>query len=61
MTDDEDMLTFIDLHICNRLPFIHSHKPSVVFPPTTEIDDKFILVAAQSSKHRVEPHLGELP
>jgi hypothetical protein len=56
-----DARTFIDLHICDRLPFVHSHKPSIALPSAAEINDKLLLVAAQSSQYGVEAFLRELP
>jgi hypothetical protein len=54
------MQTFIDFHIRDHLPFIHSHKPSIILPPATKINDKLLLVSIKGCEYRVETFLREL-
>ena len=52
-------LTFSDLHICQILPFVHSHEPRPILSATTQINNEFLLVPAQRSKDLVEALLRE--
>lgn len=49
----------IKFHIGNCLPFIHGHKPGIVFTPATKVDNKFRLVVVQGFEHGLEPCKGE--
>jgi hypothetical protein len=55
------ILALVDLHICDRLPFIHSYEPGVVLLPAAEINDKLLLFTTQSSQHGIEALLREFP
>jgi len=41
--------TLIDFHICNCLPFIHSHKPGIILPPATKVYDEILFITIQRS------------
>ncbi len=50
--------TFGYLHVGYGLPLVHGHEPpSIASTPTTEVDDEFIRIAAQSRQHGAEPFL----
>ena len=40
--------TFIELYICDGLPFIHCNKPSSIMFATAEINNQFRLVVSES-------------
>ena len=56
---DSATITLIKFHVGNCLPFIHGHKPGIVFTPATKVDNKFRLVVVQGIEHRLEPCKGE--
>ncbi len=43
----ENAETFGNLHLSDRLPFIHRHKPCSILPPTTQINHKSISIISQ--------------
>ena len=49
--------TFVDFHICDRLPLIHRHEPSIIPSSTTKINDKLLLVSTESCQYRIEEFL----
>jgi hypothetical protein len=52
--------TLINFHIRDGLPLVHSHKPSIILPPTTEVDNKLFLVTIESFENHVKALLREL-
>ena len=56
---DSATITLIKFHVGNGLPFIHSHKPGIVFTPATKVDNKFRLVVVQGFEYGLEPCKGE--
>jgi hypothetical protein len=56
---DSATITLIKFHVGNCLPFIHGHKPGIVFTPATKVDNEFRLVVVQGFEHRLEPCKGE--
>ena len=56
---DSATVTLIKFHVGDCLPFIHGHKPGIVFTPATKVDNKFRLVVIQGFEHRLEMCKGE--
>lgn len=44
--------TLVDLHIRQRLPFVHRHNPSAALSPTTKIDHELRDISTQSIKQQ---------
>ena len=49
-----ELLTLIQFEVRNGLPLVGRNKPSFIFPPTTEINNKFILVVVQGAEDSFE-------
>lgn len=54
------MLTLRNLHLSNRLPAIHSHKPRVALLPAAQVQDQLRPITIQRSKNRLQPFKREL-
>jgi len=51
--------TFVDLHICDSLPFVHGYEPSVAFLPAAEVNHKFLLISTKCSENILKTFLRE--
>lgn len=52
-------ITFIYLHICDGLPFIHGHEPLIPSPSTAEVYYQLTLVIFKCMKQVFQPFHGE--
>lgn len=41
--------TLVQLHVGEGLPFVHCYEPRIAFSTTTQIDNKSVLVIAESA------------
>jgi hypothetical protein len=48
------MLTLVDFEICDGLPFVHSHSPSITNFAAAQVNDQFAIVTVQSIKYRLQ-------
>lgn len=39
--EQNNVITFRDFHLSNRLPLVHGDEPSIAFPSTAQVDDEF--------------------
>ena len=53
------LCTFVQLKVGNRLPFVGSHEPLVVFLPAAEIDDQLRRVVVQGDEDGVQTGVRE--
>jgi hypothetical protein len=51
--------TLVQFKIRYSLPLVGRDKPLIVFPSTAQVDDKFCLVIAKSSKNGLQTFHGE--
>lgn len=43
--------TLAELHVCDRLPFVHGHEPGMILATATQVDDELLLVLAEGCEH----------
>lgn len=51
--------TFGDLEVGDSLPLVHSHEPSLVLLPTTEINDKIVFAVFESFEKEIQTRSRE--
>ena len=47
-------LTFVDSEIGDRLPPVHGYTPAAFDATTAEVNDKLLLVTAESGQHSLQ-------